>query len=114
MEEFVIWGAKTFFYKLKTIEMSETSENILLPIELITPDLARQYLKRNSSCNKPLEEDKVNALVEKINNGKWDSNGDAIYFHHGDVLANGQHRMHAIVRSGISVSVRVFRMPAEE
>lgn len=94
--------------------MSETSENIFLPIELITTDLARQYLKRNSSCNKPLEEDKVNALVEKINSGKWDSNGDAIYFGHGDVLLNGQHRMNAIVRSGIPVPVRVFRMPAEE
>ena len=94
--------------------MSETSENIFLPIELITPDLARQYLKRNSSCNKALDEGKVNTLVKKIHSGKWDPNGDAIYFDHGDVLANGQHRMHAIVRSGISVCVRVFRMPTEE
>ena len=72
--------------------MIEKLEKICYPIELITPELAKQYLKRNSSCNKPLEEDKVNALVEKINSGKWDSNGDAIYFDHGDVLANGQHR----------------------
>lgn len=94
--------------------MSETSENIFLPIELITPDLAKQYLKRNSSCNKKLDEGLVNTLVERINSGKWDSNGAAIYFDHGDILFNGQHRMHAIVRSGIPVSVRVFRMPAEE
>ena len=83
-------------------------------MELITPELAEQYLKRNSSCNKTLDEDTVNALVRKINSGKWDPNGDAIYFGHGDILDNGQHRMHAIVRSGIPVCVRVFRMPAEE
>ncbi len=90
--------------------MSETSEKVCLPIELITPELAEQYLKRNSSCNKTLDEDTVNALVRKINSGKWDSNGDAIYFDNGDILLNGQHRMHAIIRSEISVYVRVFRM----
>lgn len=94
--------------------MSETSEEKCLPIELITPDLAKQYLKQNSRFNKELDESMVNTLIEKINSGEWDPNGEAIYFNHGDVLANGQHRMHAIVRSGISVSVRVFRMPAEE
>lgn len=83
-------------------------------MELITPELAEQYLKQNSAFNKALNEAEVNALVEKINNGKWDSNGDAIYFDHGDVLVNGQHRMHAIIRSGISIYVRVFRMTAEE
>lgn len=94
--------------------MSETSEKICLPIESITPDLAKQYLKQNSSCNKALDEGIVNTLVEKINSGKWDPNGDAIYFDHGDILVNGQHRMHSIVRSEIPVCVRVFRMPAEE
>ncbi len=94
--------------------MSETSEEIRLPIELITPDLAKQYLKQNSRFNKELDEVIVNSLIEKINSGKWDPSGNAIYFDHGDVLVNGQHRMHAIVRSGISVCVRVFRMPKEE
>lgn len=94
--------------------MSETSEKTCLPIETITPDLAKQYLEKNSSCNKALDEGKVNTLVERINSGKWDSNGDAIYFGYGDILLNGQHRMHAIVRSGIQVRVRVFRIPTEE
>ena len=90
--------------------MSETSEKTSLLIELITPALAKQYLKRNDSCNKALDDNKVNDLVEKIRSKKWDSNGDAIYFGHRGILLNGQHRMHAIVRSGISLKVRVFRM----
>lgn len=76
--------------------------------------MAEQYLRKNSSCNKALDEGKVNTLVERINSGKWEPNGDAIYFGQGDFLLNGQHRMHAIVRSGIPVYVRVFRMSTEE
>lgn len=94
--------------------MSIPLEKIDLPIELITPDLAKQYLKKNSSCNKVLDECKVNFIIERIISGKWDSNGDAIYLDHGDVLVNGQHRMHAIIRSGIPLYIRVFRMPTEE
>lgn len=85
-----------------------------LPIELITPDLAKQYLKKNSSCNKALVTETIDILVEKIKHGKWDPNGDAIYFGHGDILLNGQHRMHAIIRSGIPVYLYVFRTPIEE
>lgn len=94
--------------------MIEKLEKICYPIELITPELAKQYLKRNSSCNKALNEGTVNTLVEKINSSKWDPNGDVIYFGHGDILLNGQHRMHAIIRSEISVYVRVSRMSTEE
>lgn len=94
--------------------MSEISEKIDLPMELITPELAEQYVKRNSSCNKTLDENKVNALVRTINSGEWDPNGKAIYFGYGGILYNGQHRMHAIVQCGIPVYVRVFRMSTEE
>lgn len=93
--------------------MSETSEKTGLPIELITPELAEQYLKRNCSSNKALDKDKVNTLVNKIISGKWDPNGDKICFYYGGVLTNGQHRMHAIIQSGIPVYVQVFRMPTE-
>lgn len=39
--------------------MSIPLEKIDLPIELITPDLAKQYLKKNSSCNKVLDEPQI-------------------------------------------------------
>ena len=94
--------------------MCETTKKPFLPTELITPELAKQFFKRNSICNKLLDERKVVTLIKKIKSGKWDSNGDAIYFSHGDILVNGQHCIHAIVRSGVSVYLRVFRMTVSE
>lgn len=93
--------------------MDKTSKETDITIEFITPELAQEYLKLNDSCNKPLDEETVKTLIKKIKNGTWDPDGEAIYFDHGNILTNGQHRMTAIERSGIPVYVRVFRMFTE-
>lgn len=85
-----------------------------LPKELITPSMAKEYLKANSSANKALDEEIIKLLVKKIKNNKWDSEGDPIYFISGNVLSNGQHRMHAIIQANTPIEIRVFRMPTDE
>lgn len=78
--------------------------------ELITPKKAEAYLKSNDIANKPLNMEIVNSIANKIKNGEWDPDGDAIYFtRNGRVLSNGQHRMSAIVKAGVPVLVTVVR-----
>lgn len=73
---------------------------------LVTPELASQLLEGNS-INRPLDRNRVNTYVSEIKNGNWKLNGEAIIFDSTGALANGQHRLHAIVKSGIAVMMLV-------
>lgn len=76
---------------------------------LMTPELAQYYLDRNFH-NRPLNEEKVLEFVSIIENGKWIcGRGRNIDISSKDTLLNGQHRLNAIVRCGISVEVIVNR-----
>jgi hypothetical protein len=69
---------------------------------LVTPALAQKWLKNNET-NRPLVESQVQKYVDKIRLRQWIP---AICFFligdHGELL-NGQHRLHAIIRTGVSV-----------
>ena len=69
--------------------------------ELVTPALAATYLAMNTA-NRPLNARRVAALVNAINRGEWVENGDAIRFSKTDVLLDGQHRLEAIRKTGVS------------
>lgn len=70
-------------------------------IELITPDRAREFLKTNSK-NRPIVKSNLKGLVDIIKMGKWVMNGDAIRVSGENILIDGQHRLQAIVDTGIS------------
>ena len=56
----------------------------------ITPEMARQYLERNSH-NRRLSERSVRALATAIKNGEWQINGEAIkVFMPGSVISEGK------------------------
>jgi hypothetical protein len=68
----------------------------------ITPSLAREYLERNPR-NRKVSKALIGKLVQEIKNGKWKVNGDCIRFDEEDNLLDGQHRLIAIVKSGVPV-----------
>jgi hypothetical protein len=75
-------------------------------ILLITPQLAAEFLKRNLN-NRKLRDRHVKKLAKEMSNGKWVLNGEPIQFNNKGELINGQHRLHAIVLSNVSVYILV-------
>lgn len=74
----------------------------------ITPDMARQWLERNIG-NRPKYLSHVKKLETAIRAGKWKMTGDAIRFSETGKMIDGQHRLQAILDSGMSVPCVVMR-----
>ena len=68
----------------------------------ITPKMAMRYLETNNH-NRRLSERSVRELVAAIKNDEWQVNGEAIKIDHDGNLLDGQHRLHAIAKSGRTV-----------
>jgi hypothetical protein len=81
--------------------------NVDISIQTITPTIARGMLEANKG-NRPRADKHVKKLALAMKNGEWKFNGEAIKFN-GDKLVDGQHRLSAIVESGVSVQTLVIR-----
>ena len=69
-------------------------------IMFITPQIAEQWLAHNVA-NRKLREASVAKHVEKLQSGLYQFNGDAIRWSTSGRIIDGQHRLTAIVRTGI-------------
>jgi hypothetical protein len=76
-------------------------------LERITPETAAQMLQLNTE-NRPVVAKHVAFLAREIISGRWQVNGDTICFS-DDRLVDGQHRLMAIVKSGVPVQTFVIR-----
>lgn len=72
----------------------------------VTPVMAKAWLENNFR-NRPLSEDVVMAYARDMANGQWVPTHQGIAFNDEDDLIDGQHRLHAIVRSGVTVRMMV-------
>ena len=77
-------------------------------IETITPEKAQEYL-RDNTYNRPLSKVYVNALADQMKRGQWRMNGEPVIFSGSGRLLDGQHRLAAIAKSGVSVEMAVTR-----
>ncbi len=77
-------------------------------IELVTPEMARQWLSDNAH-NRKINPNRVAELCQKIQEGFWREKGPAIEVTETGHLLNGQHRLTAIVQSATAVRLRVSR-----
>jgi hypothetical protein len=79
----------------------------------VTPAMAKRWLENNFR-NRPLVEDVVAAYARDMVNGVWVPTHQGIAFSDKDELIDGQHRLHAIVRSGVTIRMMVtFGIPAK-
>ena len=74
----------------------------------ISPETARQWLERNIG-NRPASPSHVAKLEKAIKDGKWKMTGDPIRFSKTGKLIDGQHRLQAILNSGMTVTCVVMR-----
>jgi hypothetical protein len=77
-------------------------------IMLVTPKQAQAWLEGNVD-NRSLRENRVLHLSQILQRGEWELTGDAIVFDEDGTLLNGQHRLSAVVVTGISARFLVLR-----
>ena len=76
-------------------------------VETVTPPVAEGWLEENRS-NRPLRDDKIDRYATLMQKGDWMLSPDAIAFDYNGALINGQHRLHALVRSGTTQDMLVI------
>lgn len=76
-------------------------------VQKITPGYARQILDRNTENFRKIDWRKVNQYAREMQAGLWRDNGEGIQIYNDGTLANGQHRLHAIIKSGVTIRMVV-------
>lgn len=72
----------------------------------ITPSMAEYYLGKNTA-NRKISERRVRTYERDLQNGHFGTTHQGIAFYNDGSLADGQHRLLAIVKSGISAKLLV-------
>lgn len=81
-------------------KVNMTAEGITVSHELITPEYASELLKGNTH-NRKSNEKQIKKLAELHATEHWVQTGDPIRLTHDGIVVDGQHRLLAIVKSGI-------------
>ena len=80
---------------------------------LVTPELAGLLLQLNTE-NRNISDKAVNGHVQSIVDGRWINDGNPVKIATTGVLNDGQHRLSAVVKSGIAVHMDLrFGVPRE-
>lgn len=77
-------------------------------IELITPEMAKEYLTHNIVNRKP-NKGQVAYYARMMSEGKWMLNGESIVFDNKGNLTNGQHRLMAGLLANVPFQSVVVR-----
>lgn len=85
-----------------------TPTGISMAIESVSPEIATWWLEMNLH-NRNLNKIRVTQLAKDMREGLWVINGEPIQFDREGRLINGQHRLHAIVASGVTLQMLVVR-----
>lgn len=73
----------------------------------ISPEIAREMLTHNIANNRCINHNRVNFYADMMKAGKFKLTPDPIAFTKNGGLFNGQHRLHSIIKSGITVQMLV-------
>lgn len=73
----------------------------------ITPVMASEFLSNNGS-NRKINKKQLDMIIRTIDEGKWKLTHQGIAFYDDGSLADGQHRLQAIMRTGASLTMPVF------
>ena len=105
--ESFLWHNIVKLFRREFIMSSLKMEN--LTIMTITPETAQSWLDNNLSSNRRIKPKHVDFLTNEILAGRWDEgNPTSFVISDQNQLLNGQHRAHAIIRSGVSVRALVM------
>lgn len=94
--------------------LSSVPEKPSASVIFVTPDMAERWLKLNNRQNRKLNEKVIKAYARDMGSGAWLLTGEGIKFSTEGDLLDGQHRLVAIVRTGVTVPMFVMRGVAPE
>jgi hypothetical protein len=71
---------------------------------VVTPALAKLMLQYNRAgeTNRKLNPDYVARQADEISHKRWDNTGEPLIFSNAQLLNDGQHRLNAVVKSGVN------------
>lgn len=95
-------GAATIGWLQQSIHRSRSE--IFSEVKTITPQLAEAILAGDSD-NRNIRQYKLKQMVSDMKAGRWTLNGEPIIIAKTGELNDGQHRLNAIIESGVSVPV---------
>lgn len=81
---------------------------LTVEVETITPEKSAEYLANNAHHRK-VKQKKITSYVKDLQEGKWRMNGKTITFDANGRLLGGQHRLHAVIQSGVPLTTLVVR-----
>lgn len=76
--------------------------------EIITPQIAGVMLQGNTN-NRNLNSRVINAYAKAMLRGEWEENGETLKITVTGKITDGQHRLHAVIQSGVTLSMLVVR-----
>ena len=77
-------------------------------VELITPELAQKYLALNIDHNRRVNIRRVREYSRQMQTGQWQL-AASLSFNNQGHLIDGQHRLHAVIHSGVPCQFVVVR-----
>ena len=87
--------------------LTERIGKMRVEIKIVTPSMAESFLLENNS-NRKLNKPQLDMLVRTIKAGNWALTHQGVAIYDDGTLADGQHRLSAIVESGIACMMPVF------
>ena len=94
--------------KARAARATESGREPMMSLETITPDVAERWLGKNLH-NRNLSEVSVRRMAGAMTRGEWRLNGETIKFDDDGHLIDGQHRLKAVVESGVTITSFVLR-----
>lgn len=83
-------------------------------IMAITPEKAKEWMADKNKNNRKLNAQRVEKYARDMLNGNWQLTPQGISFYENGDLCDGQHRLTAIIRSGVCVNMLVtYNVPNE-
>jgi len=82
--------------------------NIIARVETITPSIAKELLDNNNH-NRKQRKANVRAIEDALRSGSWQVTGQTIIISKTNQLMDGQHRLQAVMNTGISMQHLVVR-----
>lgn len=77
--------------------------------ETITPEIAREMLKNANPSNRAINEQTVESYAAEMAAGLWRETHQGIAIGADGILYDGHHRLHAIIKAGATVRMKVDR-----
>lgn len=78
-------------------------------LELVTPEIAKQYLLANITRNRNVQPNRVKFYAKQMRAKQWHPSPQGISFDVNGHMVDGQHRLAAIVEAGVPVEMVIIR-----